>query len=197
MESFNKFLNKRNIFIFVGILILSELIWAGWTLSRPSKSIAPKKIVSQKVSKPTVVSLTTSQAVVKVGDKVNIDINLSSSKFTDGTDLIILYNPSLLSVDPVSAGSPVKPGKIYTDYPINTVNEKSGKITVSGITSQSGGVVPQGIFGTISFIAKMAGTAKISLDFASGSTSDSNVVEAKTAKDLLDKVENLELSIKP
>ena len=75
--------------------------------------------------------------------------------------------------------------------------DPTGKITVAGITQAQGGVLANGLFGTVVFQAKAAGQAKISLDYTPGSTIDSNVTESETVEDVLDKVENLEINILP
>lgn len=196
-----KFLNRRNIFIALGVVIVLEIIWAGWTLLGWGQSIKPQPPVRRPPdattqAKPTKVSLEADRDNLKVDEKVTISIKLSSSKKTDGTDLIILYDPKLLSVE-AAASPPVTVGTIYSDYPKNEVDNKEGRITVSGITGVSGGVLPDGLFGSFIFKALVPGTAKVSLDFKKGNTGDSNVVESGTGQDVLESVTNLELNILP
>lgn len=192
-------MNKKIIFIILGAVIVGELIWAGWTLSKewtqskiapaPSPVIRPQRT---KVVKPTTISLVADKNQLKKGEKLTVAINLSSEVATDGTDLIILYDPKLLSVN---AQTPVTLGSLYDDFPLNKVDSESGRITISGISNKSGGTVANGLFGTVIFTAKKAGVAKISLDFTAGSTVDSNVIETDSGKDVLEKVNNLEVNI--
>lgn len=185
------FLNKRNLFIVLGVVIAAEIIWAGWSFFKPISSV-PQVAEQQAATvqpKPTTVTLTSDKTTLKVGESVTVAINLSSDKKTDGADLIITYDPKLLSVKPVIVGT------IYSDYPQNVVDDSLGRITVSGITGQRGGVLANGLFGSVEFSAKAPGVAKISLDFTSGATGDSNVTQSGTGKDILEKVNSLELKI--
>lgn len=191
-------MNKKTIFIILGVVIVGELIWAGWILSKewiqPKTPTALPSVQPQvsKVVIPTVVSLTSDKNQVKLGEKFTVAINISSEIATDGTDLIILYDPKLLSVN---TQTPVILGSLYDDYPLNKVDSGSGRITVSGISNKSGGTVANGLFGSVEFSAKKAGQAKISLDYTPQSTVDSNVIETYSGKDVLEKVNNLEVNI--
>lgn len=201
--------DKKFIFLVVGIILLVEAIWAWQSLGLnitqikalilrsnvPSTANAP--VVSPK-NQITSIILSAPKKNIKVGEEVVVAINLSSEKYTDGTDLVISYNPKLLSVIlNKQTQSPVSVGSLYNEYPLNELDEKEGKITVSGISSSSTGTLAKGVFGAITFQAKAPGTAKIALDYTPGSTIDSNVIENKTAKDVLNKVEDLELNIMP
>jgi len=191
----------KYIFTTLVVAVFVEVVWAGWTLLKPSPAVVlntPTQTVQPVVQvKPTVFSLVTPNTNLKVGEKFNVLINISSEKLTDGVDLIILYNPKLLSVLPTATDkSPITLGTLYNDYPQNKVDATVGRITVSGITNGKNGVIPNGLFGSISFQAKAAGNAKISFDFAPGSTTHSNVTQTGTSKNILDKVNDLEVIIK-
>lgn len=179
------------IFIIIGIVVAVEIIWAVKSLNKniPLPVVAdPPKVASiQNAS----IILTVPKTTYKVGEKIPVSINIDSTKATDGTDVILTYNPSLLKVT-----VPVAVGTIYDDYPLNSVDEKTGKVSISGISSTPDGKIVQGVFGTATFIAKALGKTIISVDFTKGSTTDSNVTETKSAKDLLGKVGNVEVEIK-
>ena len=183
-------LTRRNIFIVLGVVILAEIIWAAWMISKPAKPpqvIKPPDAIT--MAQPTTVSLTAAKSSISVGERLTVSINISSSKRTDGADLIITYDPNLLSAQPVIAGT------IYSDYPLNSLDQALGRITVSGITDDPSGVLADGLFGSLVFVGKAPGIAKVSLQFSPGSTSDSNVTETGTGRDVLEKVEDLELII--
>lgn len=192
----HKLLTKKNVFIVLGMVIVLEVVWALWSLMGHSVTNPPSPATVKTLTqvKPTTVSLEANKTTLKVGEQVTVSIKLSSNKKTDGTDLIITYDPKILSVQTV-ANQPVRVGTIYSDYPSNVLDDKLGKVTVSGITSQPGGVLADGPFGTITFVAKSVGQSKISLDFTAGKTTDSNVIEVGTGKDVLEKVQNLEVVI--
>ncbi len=188
-----RFLTRKIFFIGLGVVILAEVIWAGSMLMKPTP--APQlaitlPIVEEVVEKETVISLTTSKNPVKVGDSIDVAIDISSSKKTSGTDLIIKFDQNKLTVQ--NPKSPVVKGSIYTSYPVNEVS--LGKITVSGIT-EGKGVLTDGLFGVITFKAKSVGVATISVDFTPGSTTDTNVIETESGIDVLERVQNLEVNI--
>lgn len=194
-NSFKKILNAKTIFVILGLVVAAEFVWASRTLFNSSTQVVPEQ---QKVSAPVAaISLTTNVTSVKVGDKFTISINLSSNKKTDGTDLVIFYDPKVLSLDIPSGKNPLILGSIYKDYPLNALDARNGKITVSGITDQKGGTLANGIFGSLEFTAKQVGKTTISLDFTPGKTTDSNVIENPTGKDILGSVNNLEINILP
>lgn len=191
-------IDKKILYGAIGIIIVAELVWAFWVLTKPSapqvKNLAPTSVKAE----PTSISLKALQNQIKVGGKIAVSIDISSSKLTDGSDLIILYDPQILTVIPDDkTQKPVVLGSLYADYPINALDEKMGKITVSGISSTQKGIIPKGVFGSVIFQAKQAGKTKISLDFTPDRTTDCNVIETKTAKDLLSEVHNLELEVGP
>lgn len=188
-------LTKKVVFIVVGLILLAELLWAGWTINKNNSS---GKLSVDKtpavVSGDSTISLKTPNSSFKVEETILVTIEMNSSKVTDGADVVISYDAIRLSILPGLANAPVKTGTLYSEYPVNQVDQAAGKIIVSGIAPTSG-VVPKGLFGTVTFKALKAGSAKISIDFTPGSTTDSNIIETKTAKDILNGVNNLGVNI--
>lgn len=193
-----KLLSKRNIYILFGAAILFEVIWFGWTLLKPTSQPTTGTPQTMEASQPTIITLSAPTDSLKIGEKITIDINISSNKKTDGTDLVITYDPKLLSVETEGTSkNPVKAGTIYRDFPLNSLESTLGRITISGITDSPDGILANGLFGSIVFQAKSQGVANIVLDFNQGMTTDSNVIESGTGKDLLEKVDNLQINILP
>lgn len=186
-----------HVFIVVGLIIAAEVIWVYRSLILPNnqKTSGVANTV-QKIQIVNKISLTTPKNEVKVGDAIPVTINIEANKQTAGVDLVMRFDPNLLAISD-AVKPPVTVGNIYTDYPINKLDGKQGIILVSGITSNTAGIIPKGVFGTILFKAKAAGNAKIFLEFSKGSTVDTNITENKTAKDVLEEVDNLNLVIKP
>lgn len=200
--------NKFTVIVIILVtIILAELVWAGSVLLRSNTS--PRGAdnlsttnslgdLSQQTQKRAggTITLSTSKDNLKVGESVKVEVNIDSAVPSDGTDIILNYDPNLLMVEASgSAKKPVQAGSVYHDYPINEVNEREGKLVVSGISNGASGIVAKGLFGTVEFRAKAAGNARISLDFTPGSTIDSNIIESKTSKDILTGVNNLTLTI--
>lgn len=195
---FKKLLSKRNIYILFGVAIFLEIIWAGWTFLKPSFQLTTEDPQTMEALIPAVVSLSASQTSLKIGEKITVEINITSNKKTDGTDLVITYDPKLLSVETVGTNkNPVRVGTIYRDYPLNSLEPTLGRIIISGITDLPGGALADGLFGSIVFQAKSQGTANINLDFNPGQTTDSNIIESISGKDILEQVNNLQLTIIP
>lgn len=194
MNLSNILANKKIIFGLVGVVLLVELVWAGLIL-KEGKTAGSSAAEPGKSGASSTLSLNASKDSLRVGETVTVSIDVSSKVATDGLDIIMLYDPKLLSVVTGADKSAVTLGTIYNDYPLNQVDEKAGRIAVSGITSKAGGVVAKGVLGTVMFTAKAPGKAKIAFDFTLGSTTDSNVIETKTAKDVLGSVTNLEVNI--
>lgn len=185
---------KKLIFGIIGVVLLAELVWAGFTLLGERK-VGSGTVESLPGGASGALSLNSSRSSLKVGETVIVSIDVSSQVATDGIDVILLYDPKLLSVVAGTNKLPVAFGTLYSDYPSNQVDEGIGRITLSGITSQAGGVVAKGTVGMVTFTAKAPGIAKVALDFTPGSTTDSNVIETRSAKDVLKSVKDLELNI--
>lgn len=184
-------LTRRNIFIVFIMVVGFELIWGYSNLFGPN--IFTNKTTPEP--KLTTMSLIPFNNTVKVGEKITVGVSLLSNKSVDGFDVIVSYDPALLSVEATGSAKPFLAGSLFNDYPQNLLDKDLGKITVSGISNQP--VTPNGFLGSVIFIAKAPGLAKISLDFTPLSTTDTNVTETKTGNDILDKVENVELNILP
>lgn len=173
----------------LGVVIVVEVLWAGWVLYQTNRQISQTVLPPATKAQPTQIELVTDKTSVKVGEKFTVTINMLSDKLTDGADLIINYDPQLMLAEPVIVGT------LYNEYPKNTIDVKEGKITVSGISTERAGIKPNGLFGSIVFTAKAPGSSAISLDFTPGSTVDTNVIEQGTGKDILEKVNNVEVKI--
>lgn len=177
-------------------VIIFELIWAGYTFVNNKKTVvAPIAKKVENITKTTSISIVPQLVNVKKGEKFTVAININSDVYSDGTDISLTYDPKFLSV--VKVNRPVQTANIYNNYPQNKVDAKVGVITVSGVTDKKEGVLTNGVFGTIEFIAKNSGETKISIDFTPLSTTDSNIIKSGSGVDVLEKVENTEVSILP
>lgn len=189
-------LTRKHILILLGLVVLGEILWAGMVLYKTNPATSQPQQTVTPLSKPTQIELKTSQSSLNVGDKFSVSIIISSENLTDGTDLIINYDPKLLSLETVGEEKiPLAVTTMYNDYPLNSADLTTGKITVSGISTGQDGIKPNGLFGTINFVAKAVGVTKISLEFSPGSTVDTLVIERDTGKNVLESVKNLELSV--
>lgn len=181
-------LGKIPLLIFI-VVILFELVVGFKILQTP----VPKIKLLEPISGGKIVLLS-DKTDVPVGDEVSVDIKVSTGgHVTDGTDVVLNYDPKLLEV---SDETFFTPGEIYVDYPVLTIDSKNGVIKLSGISSvDQSGFNGIGVFGTLSFKTKKSGNATISVIFKKDETTESNIIETQTTRDVLAGVYNLDLKI--
>lgn len=129
-------------------------------------------------------SLSPASGTFNRGCSYSVDVRLDTGGApTDGADVILLFETSKINPTAVSNGN------IYSDYPISAIDSSTGRISISGVSSVSSAFTGSGTFATINFTVPSASgsatTTKVSFDFTSGSTTDSNVVERGTMSDIL------------
>lgn len=186
---------KRLFYLIIGlalVIIVIELVWAYSVFYKsPNATIVNQVVNTQStVNSIATITLTSSKQTLKVGENFVVAIDVKTKRLTDAMDLVLKYDPKVLE-----ASSSAITGNLYDQYPVNKVDASLGVITVSGITSEQNGIIPNGVFGYLTFKAKAQGQSKISVDFTPNTTNDSNIIEAKTGKDVLSSVNNLELNI--
>jgi len=115
---------------------------------------------------------------------VKINLSLSSGESVSGVDAELTFDNDKLQVTTIEESS------LFNTYPISTYSNDNGTIQVSGITETGSSLSDGGTLATVTFKGKSAGTAAVTFDFTSGSTTDSNVAEADTDTDLLESVVN-------
>lgn len=199
-ESFWKrlFTNKK-LLIIVGVVLAAELAWAGYTLTRPVppanfKATTPP--IQETGLNVTTASLSLNGPTsVIVGQSFDVDIMLEVPIETDAADVIFNYDPALLEVVTFGTGAATT-GTLYPNYPVNSVDSTLGRIVLAGATDPGAkAFTGQGTFATVTFKAKAKGQTTLTFEYTKGSTTDSNVVDSKQGRDILDKVTNLVLSI--
>lgn len=179
------------IFAVLGLILLVELIYAVRVLTLPvSSPVVSRNSIQAKVAK---ISLNTPKKVYGVSEIVPVSVTIDTGGQTiDGADLIIQYDPKILEAS--SAG--LTKGGIFEEYPIVSVDTSKGLISISGISSLQNGFKGVGQFANINLRAKVTGRTSLTIDFkGKGATIDSNLVEANASKDILEKVDNLELTV--
>lgn len=184
--------NKKIIFLILGLVVLFELIiMLKALLIKPQVPVIerPQTITGAKII------LDSSKTSFEIGEEVVVDVRIATGGHTtDGVDLVLQFDNKILE----ATGSGVfVPGKIYTEYPPLIVSRDKGEIRVSGLTgSEADSFIGVGVFGQVKLKAIANGSTKISIDFQKpGATVDSNVTETKTAKDLLEKTYDLSVNV--
>lgn len=135
-------------------------------------------------------SLSPASGTFNKGCNVTIKVELDTTGTnTDGTDVILTYDVGKFTVTPSS----ITNGTIYADYPGNSVDSSSGKISISGISSVSSPFNGKGTFATLNLKVNDSaqGATTLKFDFDPNDktkTTDSNVVERGTIADVLSSV---------
>lgn len=138
-------------------------------------------------------SLSPSSSSFGVGSLFTVRVVLDTSGVAiQGVDLDYLsYNPSLLEVqdaDSSQSGTQIIAGSLMPVTVVNSVDPNAGRVLFSQITAGGGNYTGNGTLTQISFRAKAAGQASVTINFTPGSTSDSNV--ASFGSDVLSSVTN-------
>jgi hypothetical protein len=119
--------------------------------------------------------------------KVNID---TQGADTDGSDVILLYNPGKFSATSIDNGS------LYADFPGNNIDNNSGKVSIYALAPTNKGFSGKGVLATVNFTVTAtasAGPATVNFDFDPKNptiTTDSNVIQRSSLQDVLTSVTN-------
>ncbi len=108
-----------------------------------------------------------------------------------GADLIVKFDPKALEV----TSKDLTKGTIFDDYPLIAVDADKGIISISGVASSNSGFKGSGQFALLNLKTKLVGKTVLTADFKKDSTAYTNLVEVKTAKNILEQVDNLEINI--
>lgn len=184
------------IFIILGAVVLIEVIFTIKALiaplpgsTPPANQAAAPSAVGAKAGK---ISLVASKPVFRVGETVPVSVivDTGGSKLA-GADVLVSFDPKMLEA--TAAGLIKK--KMFDEYPLLSVDQEKGLVSISGIKSSKAGFAGTGQFALINFTAKTAGKASLAVGFKKGSTTQSNLIEANTAKNILEQVGNLAITI--
>jgi hypothetical protein len=187
-----KVLNPKTIFIVLVVILVVEVVIGVKTLLSPvekGQPTGPPDLV-EPTNLPGIV-LSANKDSFKVGEEIELQVNLTTGEYsTDGTDVVLGFDPQ--SLEPMDKF--FEKGSIYQDYPGVRKDLTKGTVFASGI-SVSSGFKGSGVFGTFKFKAKKVGKSIVELKFTKGLTTDSNIIESKSAKDLLEQGAKVEIKI--
>lgn len=178
------------IFLSLGIIVIIELIYAVRTLSlsAPSQPSA-SPIVKSTTAK---ISLNAAKTTFRVNEVVPVTVAIDTGgRSIDGVDLIVQFDPETLEI--TKAG--LEKGDIIDEYPLMSVDVDSGLVSISGISNLGGSFAGKGEFATLNFKAKQAGSTSLTVNFEKDTTTASNLIEINTSKNILEEVDNLEITI--
>lgn len=176
----------RVVYVILILIIIVELGIGIKTLVEPF----PQVNKLQPISDGKII-LTAEKSSFNVGEEIPVEIKISTGGHTVvGVDIVLQYDPKKFS------SAEVEKGNIFDDYPGVDIDTKNGVILISGaINSDAGGFNGTSEFATVNLKAKEKGQTTLSLDYKSGITTDSNIIESASSKDVLGEVYNLNLDI--
>ncbi|MBI2337637.1 hypothetical protein HYU95_00480 [Candidatus Daviesbacteria bacterium] len=189
----------RVIFVILGIIFLAEIVYVLkfmiFSASSPTPlppSPAPAAQINTQ-PKPAGISINASKTNFKVNEVVPVSIIVDTGGYTvDGVDLILRFDPKILE----ATEEGLTKGTILGEYPLKSLDANKGMVYISGVSNTKGGFTGIGQFALINFKAKLPGKASLTVDFIKKSaTTDSNLVEMGTSKDILESVNNLDLTV--
>ncbi len=181
------------IFIILGVVLIAEVIYAGWSLI-PKSAGTPLPVqsnsnVEQSVSR---ISLTAPEQSFQVGDVIPVLVSIDSGgKNISGVDLIVQYDPEFLEI----TNEDLEVGQALDEYPFKSVDPEQGLVSISGITSLGNDFSGAAEFAALNFRAVSPGQTVLSVNFEKGSTVASNLVEVTSAQNILEETDDLELII--
>lgn len=185
--------SPKIIFIILGVVILIEVVFAVKALTAPfpTPSSPPQSAVAKQPSDARI-SLTSTRLNYAVGEIIKVVVAVNTGgRLIDGVDLIVRFNPQVLEIAPGGLSK----GKIFSEYPLLSQDDKTGLISISGVSGVKESFTGQGEFAILTLKAKLPGRTTLAIDFQKGTTTTSNLVESATSKNILGNVDNLELNI--
>ncbi len=140
----------------------------------------------------TIPSLYLSPASGSVSGTFTIDVQVDTAGAeVSGVDVILSYEPSQLEAQEIQDGD-------FSSYPAKEINQVNGKIRISAIAAATSPFSGTGKVAMIVFKALQAsGTASLNFDFTPGATTDCNLVEYQTVKEILGSVTNGSYTLAP
>ena len=120
---------------------------------------------------------------------VSVMIN-TAGQGVSGAGAKIIFDPYYLTAISISTG------EIFADYPAAIINNQTGQITISGISSSPTDLYnSSGTFATITFRPYHPGQTKVKYNYVPGSTVDSNIAVMTGNGDILSEVNELTVNI--
>lgn len=115
----------------------------------------------------------------QIGREFLIEVNLKTEALVDGVDVVLQFNPKILEAKAAS------PSALFPTYPFIKFDNQNGRAEVSAATKINQPFKGEGSLVTVSFVPKTPGETLIILLAEEENTTDSNIAEHQTGRDLL------------
>lgn len=116
---------------------------------------------------------------VQVGREFLINVDLETEALVDGVDVVLQFDPKILEAKAAS------PSALFPTYPFIKFDNQNGRAEVSATTKINQPFKGEGSLVTVSFVLKTPGETSIILLAEEENTTDSNIAEHQTGRDLL------------
>lgn len=180
------------LFVTLAVVVLIEIFIGFKTLTKPLPTLPQIRPLSNAS-----LSLLSDKKVYQLGEIIPVGVLLATGGRTvSAVDALVQFDNNYLEASNSSIIIPSEGS--FQDYPQLSVDQQKGLVQISAVS-----FLPErglnGIkkFAIINLRAKKEGRVKLNFDFKADSTIDSNVLDVKTAVDILDKVNGLTLEIRP
>jgi Cohesin domain/Periplasmic copper-binding protein (NosD) len=141
---------------------------------------AARKTISKVPTSSGTISLSPANGSYRVNQSFSVNIQANSSGLQlDGADMVVHYDPTVLKVTNMVAGT------IFADTPTLANNPAIGEINIGGIANKGQPVIVSGTLATIQFQVIGSGQTNVTLDFAQNSKARTGMTQDSTAAEVL------------
>ena len=198
--------NKKKVFTILVVILILESLWAvSYVLSTKgsSKTNGSKQftLFKKEIASLSFKLNTGTTDTITVNSPFTVDIVLDSrDRQVNGVDVIVLYDPQILSVvdsNQAVPGIQVENGTLFRTLLVNNVDENTGRITLtlSRLNKQTPAITGTGTLASITFLPQQIGTTTFSFLFDETKTNTSNVIEAETSSNILTNTNDVSIEI--
>jgi len=181
---------RKSLFGVILLIILICLIGIIWFFSLRVNIPPPQTQKLPLKEKQAVLSLFCERKEFKLGEKIEIQVMVDSGGYkTNGVDVVLNFDPQYLKFEKLDYSE-----SLFKTFPPYLVEKE--KIRFSALSLPQESFEGKGKVATLFFKTLKKGETKISFDFQPHSTTDSNIALYGKGKDVLQKVNNLSISIK-
>ena len=128
-----------------------------------------------------------------LGDNFTLNVNIDTDgEQVGGAGAKITFDPFFLKVVGIETG------KIFSDYPTAAYDNTQGNIIISGIVPSINDLYSgSDVFAKVTFSSRLVGKGVVKFNFVPGSTTDSNIAVTYGSGDILAKVNQANITVKP
>lgn len=189
--------NLKILLLVLFVLVLIEVTVVGLVLraKKGQEKVIPQNVfLPQETANQGVMSFLQLTKPQAIGEALEMSVfGDTAGKTITGADIVIKFDPTILEVRSI-----IEEGPLST-FMVKDIKNDEGKIRISVYKNAEKGETGfngKASLAKIIFAFKQAQPATLSFDFqGEGKTADSNLVEEGTAKDILGKVESINLTL--